>query len=79
MANEDKKDQLIQSLISEDKVWVSVERSVNLGDYYAYVKFQAGESRTIPQGQDPRGTRDEVAGELIADIDAYIRSYKENM
>jgi len=47
----------------EDKVWVTIERTVNLGNYESY-KLQAGVSQTIKEGEDPMDLLTELEDSL---------------
>lgn len=58
----------------QNKVWVSLERSVNLGDYYAYVKVQAGETRIVEEGKDPVNLRQEITDQLIEEINDFVEN-----
>ena len=46
----------------EDKVWVTVMRNVNLGNYENY-KVEAGYSRTIKTDENPIGLLREMGAE----------------
>ena len=49
-----------------DKVWVTISRNVNLGNYESY-KLDAGFSRTIKIGENPM--------ELIAEMEAELAPF----
>jgi hypothetical protein len=56
------------SMVQEpDKVWASVEATINLGNY-ENIKIQIGESRSLKPKDDSQEIRDELVNELIEDI-----------
>jgi hypothetical protein len=53
------------SMVQEpDKVWASVEATINLGNY-ENIKIQIGESRSLKPKDDSQEIRDELVNELI--------------
>lgn len=58
-----------------DKVWVNVERTVNLGNY-ENIKLSIGESRTVGQDDDPIELRDQVTNQCLDEIDKFVEEYK---
>jgi hypothetical protein len=52
--------------IEDNKVWITISRNVNLGNYENY-KLEAGYSLTLQSGEDPMG--------LIADMEAQLRPF----
>lgn len=56
----------------EDRVWVSVERMVNLGNYQN-VKLIAGASKSLPKGADPV----ETARDLFDEFETLVQDRTE--
>lgn len=50
-----------------DKVWVSVETTINLGNY-ENVKIMGGRSQSVLPEEDPVEIRDDIMEEMLADI-----------
>ena len=57
----------------QNKVWVNLERTVNLGNYNN-VKFMAGESRIVEEGKDPVELREEIANQLVEEINDFVEN-----
>jgi hypothetical protein len=58
-----------------DKVWVNVERTVNLGNY-ENIKISAGEARTVGPDDKPTELRDKIANKILDEVDDFADSYK---
>lgn len=58
----------------EDKVWVTIERTINLGNYES-VKVVAGLSRTIGKN-DPTDLLDNVCDEVFEVVRSRSKEYK---
>ena len=59
-----------------DKVWVTISRNVNLGNYETY-KIEAGYSKTIPTGEDPMELIREMEAELAPFVNKQARVIKK--
>ena len=59
----------------QDKIWVNVERTVNLGNY-SNIKLSVGESRTVRPNDDPIDLRDQVVNQCLDEIDKFVEGYK---
>ena len=57
----------------QNKVWVNLERTVNLGDYNN-IKFMVGESRIVEEGKDPVELREEIVNQLVEEINDFVES-----
>ena len=60
-----------------DKVWVTVDATVNLGNY-ENMKIQTGMSRTIEEGEDPYELIHKISRKLIKQTEEKIEQIKEN-
>ncbi len=60
---------------AQDKVWVNVERTVNLGNY-ENVKVSVGESRTVGPKDDPIQLRDDITNQCLDEVDEIAKEYK---
>ena len=60
----------------EDKVWVTVMRNVNLGNYESY-KVEAGYSRTIKTDENPMELLREMEAELAPFVNKQARLLKK--
>ena len=58
-----------------DKVWVTISRDVNLGNYESY-KLDAGFSRTIKTGENPMELISEMESELAPFVNRKARIIK---
>ena len=58
-----------------DKIWVNIERTVNLGNY-ENIKLSVGESRTVGPDDDPIDLRDEITTQCLDEIDKFVGDYK---
>lgn len=69
-------DQEKQTLVNDpNKIWVTVERRVNLGNYEG-ITLSVGESRTVGPEDDPAGLRDEVTAQCLEEIENFVEDYK---
>lgn len=59
-----------------DKVWITISRNVNLGNYESY-KLDAGFSRTIQDGEDPMELLAEAEAELSVFVNKKARVLKK--
>ena len=59
-----------------DKVWVTVMRNVNLGNYESY-KVEAGYSRTIKTDENPMELLREMEAELAPFVNKQARLLKK--
>jgi len=59
-----------------DKVWVTISRNVNLGNYESY-KLDAGFSRTIKTGENPMDLIIEMEAELAPFVNKKARIIKK--
>jgi hypothetical protein len=59
-----------------DKVWITISRNVNLGNYESY-KLDAGFSRTIKTGEDPMELLAEAEAELSVFVNKKARVLKK--
>jgi len=57
----------------QNKVWVNLERTVNLGNY-ENIKFMVGESRIVEEGKDPVELREEIVNQLVEEINDFVES-----
>lgn len=73
MKNEEEQGQVVYN--NPDKVWCTVERTVNLGNY-ENVKIQLGEAKTIGPGDKPEKLRDKLTSRLLDELDDYAKEYK---
>jgi hypothetical protein len=60
----------------EDKVWVNMTRTVNLGNYNN-IKYEVGYSRTIKEGDDPISLIEEMEAELEENLSAKVDEIEE--
>ena len=51
----------------EDKVWVTMAATVNLGNY-ENIKIDTGQSRTVGPDDDPDELRMEMARKILSDV-----------
>lgn len=51
----------------QDKVWVTVSMTINTGNF-ENIKIEAGESKTIQEGEDPAELRTEIADAIIYEL-----------
>lgn len=58
-----------------DKVWVNVERTVNLGNY-ENIKVSVGESRTVGPDDDPIDLRNQITNQCLDEADDIAKEYK---
>lgn len=60
----------------EDKVWVTLEKTINLGNYES-VKVIVGQSRTIQPKDDPEKLLNDVCEETFDVLQTKSREYKK--
>ena len=60
----------------EDKVWVTLEKTINLGNYES-VKVIVGQSRTIQPKDDPEKLLTDVCEETFDVLQTKSREYKK--
>lgn len=60
-----------------DKVWVTISRTINTGDFESY-KLEIGESRTILPDEVPSKLRMELAKQMTKEIDFIERKLTKN-
>jgi hypothetical protein len=60
----------------QDKAWVNVERTVNLGNY-ENIKISVGGSRTISENEDLVEIRKDMTEEALDEVDELAKYYKE--
>jgi len=66
-----------ENLVNEqDKVWVNIERTVNLGNY-ENVKISLGESKSITKESDPIDVRVEITNQALEDVEEIVKQYKD--
>lgn len=67
----------VESTIKNDdnKVWVNVERTVNLGNY-ENIKISVGESRTVGPDENPLTVRNTITNQCLDEADAFAEQYK---
>ena len=61
---------------TDDKVWVSVEFTVNLGNY-ENVKIAGGISRTLKSNENPFEIREEMTDQLFGDMQNMVQNIKK--
>jgi len=61
---------------TEDKVWVTVSMTQNLGDY-ENVKVDSGYSRTINKGENPIELMENMQDEIGFTVKSYIKNFKK--
>jgi len=59
----------------EDKVWATIDRTINLGNYES-LKISAGMSRTLKENDEAAEILSDVADEVFQELSAKIREYK---
>lgn len=51
-----------------DKIWVTISRTINMGNYESY-KLELGESRTVLPDETPSKLRMEISKQITKEID----------
>jgi hypothetical protein len=59
-----------------DKVWVTISRTINLGNY-ENVKIDCGMSQTINEGEAPINLIENIQNELSANLLSFTKKTKE--
>jgi uncharacterized protein (DUF2147 family) len=62
----------------EDKVWVTIDRTINLGNY-ENLKISAGMSRTLKENDEAAEILSDVADEVFQELSAKSRQYKKQL
>ena len=61
--------------VGEDKVWVSVEATINLGNY-ENIKITSGASRTLAPKENEQDVREEMIEEMIEEVLSHGKEVK---
>lgn len=62
----------------EDKVWVTIDRTINLGNY-ENLKISAGLSRTIQEGENPDELLTSVCEEVFDTVKIESKRFKRTL
>lgn len=60
----------------EDKVWVSISHTINIGNYENY-KIEFGQSQTILKDNDPITMRINIAKQIVKEINGLSNKLKQ--
>ena len=63
---------------SDDKVWVTISRTINLGNY-ENIKIDAGLSETRKPKEDPMDTIDEICDQLMVVLARKSHQYEKDL
>ena len=63
---------------TEDKVWVTITRTINLGNY-ENIKVEAGMSQTLKAEEDPTELISDLSNRVFEEVLACSKRYKKKL